>query len=289
MRASLRGAISTGGARLRYCVEGSGRPALVIGSSIYYPRTFSARLRESLRLAFVDVRHFAEPDAAPGLDDISLDSYMADLELLRDQLRLERFVVIGHSHHGNLALEYAKRYPARVSHVVLIGSPPLDVGSIVQAAERYWEEHASAERKAVLEQRLGVLGKVDLERMSPAQAYVTRYLADAPRYWFDPAYDGAHLWRDMPINMDAVRGFRSFFADGYVMDWDPESLAAPVLVVMGRCDYAVPPVLWDEVRPALRNLTLRVFEQSGHTPQLEEPERFDRVLLEWLDCAASTH
>jgi pimeloyl-ACP methyl ester carboxylesterase len=46
--------------------------------------------------------------------------------------------------------------------------------------------------------------------------------------------------------------------------------------------YVVPHTLWDEVRPKLRNQTFHLFERSGHTPQLEEPELFDRVLLEWI-------
>jgi pimeloyl-ACP methyl ester carboxylesterase len=27
---------------------------------------------------------------------------------------------------------------------------------------------------------------------------------------------------------------------------------------------------------------LRLFQQSGHTPPLEEPERFDQTLLAWV-------
>lgn len=29
-------------------------------------------------------------------------------------------------------------------------------------------------------------------------------------------------------------------------------------------------------------MTVRVFEQSGHTPQLEEPELFDKEFLQWI-------
>lgn len=282
----LTGTVDVAGARLRYAVQGSGVPALVIGSAIYYPRTFSRRLRDSLRLAFVDTRHFAELDASPGLDDVSLDRYLADIEELRSSLGIERAVVIGHSHHGNLALEYAKRYPARVSHLVLIGSPPLDVASTVRAAEEYWQNHASVTRKALLQRRQAALSAEELERMTPKQAYVVQYVAEGPKYWYDPAYDAGYLWQGMPINMDFVQVFRGFFADGYTVRWDPERLAAPVLVVMGRYDYAVPHTLWSDVRPALPNLTFHLLERSGHTPQLEEPEHFDRVLLDWLNSSS---
>ena len=29
-------------------------------------------------------------------------------------------------------------------------------------------------------------------------------------------------------------------------------------------------------------ITVRIFEESGHTPQFEESERFDRELLGWM-------
>nr|MBA3751661.1 alpha/beta hydrolase [Candidatus Dependentiae bacterium] len=40
---------------------------------------------------------------------------------------------------------------------------------------------------------------------------------------------------------------------------------------------------WESLRPQFKNITIRLFEKSSHTPQLEEAENFDRVLLEWLN------
>ena len=277
----LRGSVAVDGAVLRYVVQGSGTPTLVIGSALYYPRTFSQRLRASLRMAFLDVRHFAENDPAFDLSRVTLDTYTDDIEAVRRELGFQRVVVVGHSHMGNLALEYAKRFPSVVSHVVLIGSPPLEVNRTIDAADAYWEDHASTQRKAALRGNHdavdpGVLG------LAPKDAYVVEYVADGPKYWYDTAYDASSLWQGVPINLDIIKVFRSFFSNGYQLSWDPESLKAPVLVVMGRHDYAVPPTLWDEVRLRVPSLTFYVFEESGHTPQLEEPERFDQVLLEWI-------
>ena len=41
-------------------------------------------------------------------------------------------------------------------------------------------------------------------------------------------------------------------------------------------------ILWETAAPKLPRFTLHVFDRSGHTPQLEEPELFSRVLLEWI-------
>ncbi|MBW3670091.1 MAG: alpha/beta hydrolase [Acidobacteria bacterium] len=275
------GALGVGGARLRYVVEGSGRPALVVGSAVYYPRSFSQQLRQELRLAFIDVRHFAEDDGSPE-PEVTLDTYLDDIERVRASTGFANGIVIGHSHHGNLALEYAKRHHERVTHLVMIGSPPLEVSRTIEEAEKYWRSHASEARKKTLRDRLVALEQRALEISTPEEMYVARYLAEGPRYWYEKQYDAAFLWEGMPINIGAMKRFRAFFADGYEMSWDEHQMTAPVLVVMGEHDYAVPHTLWDEVRTCRDNLTYHLFDHSGHTPQLEEPERFDRVLLDWI-------
>ncbi|WP_231365778.1 MULTISPECIES: alpha/beta fold hydrolase [unclassified Thioalkalivibrio] len=283
-----RGVIDVDGAILRYACEGSGTPALVIGSSIYYPRTFSRRLRERMRLAFVDTRHFAEPTGSVAPGDVSLNTYLADIAQAQTQLGFDRVVLIGHSHHGNLALEYAKWHPERVSHVVLIGTPPVDADETVRAAKAYWKRNASEPRKRLLREQVAAFRAEQSVRLLPAQAYIAEYVAEGPKYWFNPHYDASPLWQGVPLDMGVMAVFRGFFAEGYELQWDPEQLTAPVFLAMGRHDYAVPPTLWDEDRLARNGLAFRLFERSGHTPQLEEPEEFDRMLLEWLELSAGS-
>ena len=56
----------------------------------------------------------------------------------------------------------------------------------------------------------------------------------------------------------------------------------PVFLGLGRYDYLVaPPRSWNS-RQNFRNLTISVFEKSGHTPQFEEAKLFDQELLQWL-------
>lgn len=275
------GSVGVDGTTLRYLVEGCGVPVLVVGSSVYYPRTFSRRLRQSCRLAFVDLRHFAEDNGAEAPEGSAPGTYAEDMEKLRSALGFERFVLVGHSHHGNLALEYAARFAGRVSHLVLIGTPPCDVRHTIAAGNAYWDARAGEARKAILRRNLAALAAREPGFTSSGEAFVARYVAEAPRYWADPMYDASWLWQGVPVNMAAVRVFRDFFSDySFAGRWPPPG--TPVLAVTGRHDYVVPPVLWDDLRSTLPNLTLHLFGNSGHTPQLEEPALFDEVFLKWL-------
>ena len=53
-------------------------------------------------------------------------------------------------------------------------------------------------------------------------------------------------------------------------------------LALGRHDYAVPPTSWDGLSPRFGDLTVAVFERSGHTPQVEEAAAFDERALAWL-------
>ncbi len=254
---------------------------LVVGSASYYQKTFSHYLSEFFTMAFADLRHFAESKAKPEFDRLTFDIYTGDIERLREVLGFEQVVIVGHSHHGNVALEYAKRYPEKVSHVVIIGSPPVNVERTIEAGNNYWDAFASEERKAIFRQNRDAIDSDLLAKLPARDAFITEYVADAPKYWYDAHYDAARLWENVPVNMDMVRLFRGLFAD-YELSWDPEQLKAPALIVMGRHDYVVPHLIWKEILPKLKNVTYHLFEQSGHTPQLEEQQLFDRIFVDWL-------
>lgn len=56
----------------------------------------------------------------------------------------------------------------------------------------------------------------------------------------------------------------------------------PIFLGLGRYDFLAPYCLWNSIRSKFKNLTVRVFEKSGHTPQYEESTLFDEELLRWL-------
>ncbi|WP_245795258.1 alpha/beta fold hydrolase [Thioalkalivibrio denitrificans] len=274
------------GATLRYVIEGSGTDVLVLGSSVYYPRTFSAALRGEVRLVFMDLRHFSQGSEVDDHSRVTLDTYVDDIDRVRAALGIRRCVLVGHSHHGNVALEYSARCPDRVTGLVLLGTPPCNVQRTVEAGRAYWDAHATQTRKAILERNLEALAEHGLGADSAGHPFVARYVAEAPRYWADPGYDGSWLWRGVPVNAGALDAFRGFFVDyDFVGRWPGNGM--PVMVVMGRHDYVVPPVLWDSPVSRLPGLTLHLFEHSGHTPQLEEPEHFDDVFRAWIDTVPS--
>jgi proline iminopeptidase len=277
------GIVDVEGAQLRYRIEGRGQPCLVVGSAIFYPRMFSQELREHLQLVFADLRHFAAAsDPSFTLDAISIDTYAGDIERVRQALGLGEVVVTGHSIHGVIALEYARRHPEHVRGVVAIGAVPHWSDKDSAQAERRFEAEASEERKQILARQLAALTPEVRATLSPADIFVREYMAYGPAHWYDPAYDGSWLWEGVIPDVPAVDRLYGELFRTYDVAQGPGQITVPVLIAQGRYDYGAPYTLWDEHRHKLPQHSYTLFDKSGHFPSLEEPERFDQTLLAWV-------
>lgn len=273
------GSIEIDGFELKYRTEGIGPDVLVIGSSIYYPRSFSQNLRKFLRLHFVDYRGMAEGPEVK----LTFDTLLDDLECCRQQLRLEKCIVIGHSVHGLLALEYAKKYKEHVSHVVIIGMPPHMKPNHIEMAQHHWDESVWPERKAAFERKMKLMPDEKMNQLPRDQWFLQMNFRNVPKSWYDYNFDATPLWQGVKLNTHVLDQMYLGFACEVDISQGLESLDLPVLIAYGRFEFLVAPVhSWDHLRPKFKNLTIRIFEKSAHSPQYEEAELFDAELLKWL-------
>lgn len=280
---SERGTVSSGPFSLRYQIDGAGKPAIVIGSSVYLPRVFSQKLREHLRLVFLDHRGYAPSPGPMDATEFTDDKLIDDVERARQQLELGRIIIIGHSIHSIMALEYAKKYPDNVSHVVMIGSNALNEDNDALMAQ-YWEEFASSERKAAMQENQQRLPDEQLAQLPPGQRFIQTSIRDSPLIWYDPHFDSSPIWEGVESNDDYERAFElGLVLPKYDITKGLDTFDLPVFLALGRYDFDVaPPSAWDPVEPKFHDLTIRVFDHSGHWPHYEESAIFDRELLRWM-------
>ena len=275
------GWVSVDGARLRYRIEGSGQPILVIGTAIFYPRIFSDTLREQVQLVFVDLRHFGENDGSFAIDEISIQTYADDIEHVRQTLGLGDIVILGHSVHGCIALEYARRYAEHVRGAVTTGSYPYISDEEPSAADRLWDAEASEERKTLLQRNRAALTPDVRAALSPSERVVRVYGARAPLNWYDPTYNGDWLWEGVTTDVPVYDRLQELF-ETYDLAQGPGTISVPVLIAQGRYDYNAVYTLWEEHSHKLPRHTYALFGRSAHFPSFEEPDRFDATLLAWV-------
>jgi proline iminopeptidase len=275
------GSVEVDGAKLSFVRQGEGPPLLVIGSSTYYPRAFSQELRTHFEMLFVDSRHFAagyEP-TDDDLKHLTLDRFADDVEIIRDELGLQEMIVLGHSVHAQIAMAYARKYPEHTRGLVLVAGVPYAMGEFAEAARLLWDREASAERKAILAANLEDLDE-RLAAAGPSRSFAVGYQANGPQYWADAAYDASALLEGVENTPALPALFGAVPTRSDVRD-TLEAIDAPVLVVLGRLDFAIPHTVWEELLSGLNSVTYVLLEEDSHNLQTEAPTRFDPRLLEW--------
>lgn len=279
----MQNSITVDGFELPYHIEGTGQDVIVIGDTVYYPRTFSDNLRQHVRLHFLSHRGFSTAHRQFKSDDFALEIIANDIEAYRIHHKLEQVIVLGHSGHGHMALSYAQHYPQHVTHAVIVAMSPDSSQQSFAAADRYLEESVSPARKQAFAESMALLS-ADIAA-DPQRRFIHYSLRSGPRIWYNHTYDARPLWEGVQVIPEVFDHVWGELLPAIDITTHEEALKKPVFVCLGRYDFWNPPHLWEPVRASFGDLHLRVFERSGHTPQLEEPAHFDRELLSWLSAS----
>ena len=84
---------------------------------------------------------------------------------------------------------------------------------------------------------------------------------------------------------ETMFGPSDFHIVGTIRSWDVfdrlAEIALPTLVLAGRYDECVPEHMW-EMHRRIAGSRFELFESSSHMPFIEEPDRFDQVMREFL-------
>ena len=122
-----------------------------------------------------------------------------------------------------------------------------------------------------------------LNQLPRDQWFLQMNFRNVPKSWYNYNFDSTPLWQGIKPNTHVLDQMYLRFVREVDVSQGLESLELPVLLVYGRFEFLVAPVhSWDPLRPKFKNLTVRIFEKSAHSPQYEEPDLFDAELLKWL-------
>jgi pimeloyl-ACP methyl ester carboxylesterase len=216
----------------------------------------AAALSSSFRVIAPDLRGFG---GTPGIA-ASIDDYAMDMLQLLDRLGLSSAAVAGHSMGGYVLFSMLRLAPERVSAAAFVSSRASGDSDQARSAREENARRALAEGTAFLADSMTerLLGGAD----SPVTPRIRQMIRAAP-----PAGVAAAL-RAMAARPDSTPLL--------------SSIRIPCLVVAGRRDKIVPPAESESMSRSIPGARLLWFENSGHMPMLEEPDRLSQVLREFL-------
>jgi proline iminopeptidase len=222
---------------------------------------------DQFTLIFYDHRCNGRSDGA-AVASMTWENLTADAEALRQSLGFEKWAVLGHSFGGNVALEYALRYPQSLSHLVLMdtggdqwwvaqNAPELLAkrgysASAVQAAHRFYNG-------------LVTPGEYYPSLMRFFSAYFYRNILLVMAHEVFSAGDPPKMRPET-----SIFGYNHLLKSWTVMDRLGE-IQAPTLVLAGRNDFLFPTEHQAALAAGIPNAQLEIIERAGHNPQMERP------------------
>jgi pimeloyl-ACP methyl ester carboxylesterase len=269
------------GLRLWYRRAGSGPPLVVQapgwGVGCAYLIQTLRPLEERFTVIYYDPRGSGK-SARPGSNaEINVGAIVHDLELLRRHLGLERFSLFGHSHGGYIALNYALRHQAHLSHLIV-------AGCMLGPDELEADMAASVPRLAE---------RSEYARAAAAWRDAGPFISDAefgewlqqtlPLSFHRPAVGMSVFARVKQENpsLAAAQGTRPSDREFPVRD-QLDRIHVPTLILAGRHDFKTSVAQEMAIHRGIPGSRLVVFEESGHFPWFEEPLSFFRAIKEFV-------
>ena len=108
---------------LNYKVEGKGKPLVFIHGlsvNLLYWEFLATHLQSDFQIIRFDLRGHGASEL--GSDEITIDTYVEDLNKLLEELEISNADLIGFSLGGAVAQKFTIRYPDKVDSLVLMSS-----------------------------------------------------------------------------------------------------------------------------------------------------------------------
>ena len=236
--------------------RGSGTAAVLIHNGVMDARQWDVQMTSfasSHRVVRYDCPGFGRSSA------LADDYRETDVLLsLLDERGLDRVSLVGNSRGGRIAVDFALAHPERVSALVLVCAAISGYRLNASSAAQNAREEAALEQRdaaAITDVALEIWGRLGATPRI-RELMLANALADlTTEHEQGPARNAiAHL----------------------------EEIHMPVLVITG--DHDAPPMaaLGDVLETRIAGAVRMRFERSDHFPNLREPERFDKVVREFL-------
>ena len=242
----------------RIAVASAGRGPLVLflhgigGNRNHWQHQLAFFSQNGFTAAAWDARGYGDSDDYEGA--LQFEDFTSDLSRVLDHLGEQEANLVGLSMGGRIARNFALAQPGRVRTLTLANTSPgfdaLSPEEVLKFVEE--REHRSAESAARL---LGSRARPGAHAALLASFHALRN-------------DSYRKTLEASVAQDRAAPL--------------EKLAVPTLVITGDEDRVYPPELAERMARRIPGAKLVVIADCGHLSNLEQPERFNDVLLDFL-------
>ncbi|CAH1387945.1 alpha/beta fold hydrolase [Candidatus Nitrotoga sp. M5] len=261
--------IKIGATTINYHDRGDGAVVLLIHGSgpgvtawANWRNTIPA-LEGNFRVIAPDMAGFGYTETTDVVE-CSVERWAKQLCDLLDALEIGQISIVGNSFGGSIALEFIRQYPERCSKAILMGSVGVSF-PLTEGLDTVWGYQPSFDHMKHL-----------LELFVADESLITDDLVEM-RY-------RASLRPGVQERFERLFPEpRQRWVDALAQQRDDlRSISNKLLLIHGRDDKIIPIQASEQLHKLLPNSTLRRIDDCGHWVQIEQAQRFNSIVLDFL-------
>lgn len=249
---------------VHYETLGRGRPVLLLhgwlGSWALWRQTIEILSKEFKTYA-LDFFGFGESFDRNA--NFSVENFVSSVDQFMDRLGIPKAAIIGHSMGGTVSLAASILHPDKIVKTTVIGSP------------------IDGESLNLLLKVSGYRGFAKIVWTTPI---LLRLFIRA--YAFFIAKDGRAVGKMLAQDISKITAESFFQSIGTLRETDLRDevgqIGVPLLGIYGKHDRIVHPNQSDVLKTYAPSSQIAWFENSGHFPMMDEPDRFHTTVLDFL-------
>jgi 3-oxoadipate enol-lactonase len=219
-------------------------------------------LKSSNRIIACDIRGFGK--STDEKSHLSIDLFSEDLIAFMDKLNIDKAIVCGLSMGGFIALNALKRFPNRFMALILC------------------DTQCIADTVKVKEKRYKIIDDIDVNGVTDFNEGFIKSV-----FHKDSLSDKKDLVEKLRAVVFAnsqhiITGGLTALAERSETCSTLKDINIPTLIICGREDEVTPLVQSESMNSTIRGSMLRVIDDAGHVSNLEQPDEFNKHLLNFL-------
>jgi pimeloyl-ACP methyl ester carboxylesterase len=261
------------GVRLFYEEVGEGTPLVFVHEFAGEARSWHLQVRffaRRYRTIAYNARGYPPSDVPDDPKAYSQDQAADDIRGLLDALGIKKAHICGLSMGGYATLHFGLRYPERALSLVVAGA---GYGSVAGEREKFRRD---VEETALRFERDGMKAVAEFYTKGPTRV---QFKDKDPAGWQE-FYD-MFCAQSAKGHALTMRGVQMSRPSVYELEAAMERMTVPTLIMTGDEDEpCLEPGIF--MKRKIRSSGLVVMPKAGHTVNLEDPETFNRAVLDFL-------
>lgn len=257
-----------------YRVSGEGEPLVLLhgftGSMMTW-KNFVSKWKNNFQIITIDLPgHGKTYTKKPK----SMKSFSDDLMKLLNHLSIEKAHIIGYSMGGRTALSFYHYYPEAVSSLTLASASP--------------GLKTESERKKRIENDMKLANKIKEGLTQFVNFWESIPLFSSHNRLSDKVKKELRDERLMQSPQGLIDSLLHM-GTGVQQSWwnDLNKINIPVHLIVGELDHKFVNIN-NEMNDMILNSKFTIINQAGHTPHIEQPEKFDKIVMTFIKNIKNT-